>query len=72
MKCIFCQGEMKKSTAPFHIDRKGVHISFDAIPAWVCSQCGEPCFEEHDVKSMQDLATEVEEKMQKLASSILS
>ena len=42
MKCIHCEGQMKKDVAPFHIDRKGYHLSLDAVPAWVCGQCGEP------------------------------
>jgi len=23
MKCLHCEGRMKKATAPFHVDRKG-------------------------------------------------
>ena len=42
MKCIHCEGQMKKDVAPFHIDRKGYHLSLDAVLAWVCGQCGEP------------------------------
>jgi len=41
MRCMYCQGRMERGTAPFHIDRKGYHLLFDRIPAWVCSQCGE-------------------------------
>ncbi len=36
---------MKKGFAPFSADRKGYHISWDSIPTWVCTQCGEPYFE---------------------------
>jgi YgiT-type zinc finger domain-containing protein len=36
---------MQKATTPFSIDRKGYHVSWDAVPAWVCTQCGEPYFE---------------------------
>ncbi len=52
MKCAYCQGEMRRSTAPFHVDRKGYHLSLDEVPAWVCSQCGEPFFEEREVESI--------------------
>lgn len=62
MKCIYCQAEMKKGTVPFHIDRKGVHVSLDEIPAWVCPQCGETYFEEEEVNSMQALVKAVEEQ----------
>lgn len=27
---------MVRATAPFSIDRKGYHIVWEAIPAWVC------------------------------------
>ena len=56
MKCMYCQGEMKKSTVPFHIDRKGIHLSLDDVPAWVCRQCGEPYFEESEVDFLSALA----------------
>ncbi len=69
MKCLFCQGEMKKDVAPFYIDRRGVHITFDAVPAWVCMQCGEPYFEETEVEAIQDLIESVDEKSDALAKS---
>ena len=67
MKCMYCQAEMKKGTVPFHIDRKGVHVSLDEIPAWLCSQCGEAYFEEMEVDSMQALVKAVEEQTQRFA-----
>jgi len=44
---------MARSNAPFSIDRKGYHIVWEAIPAWICSQCGEPFFEAAEVESIQ-------------------
>jgi YgiT-type zinc finger domain-containing protein len=44
---------MVRATAPFSIDRKGYHIVWDAIPAWVCTQCGEPYFEAAEVEAIQ-------------------
>ena len=38
-----------------HVDRKGYHLSLDAVPAWVCAQCGEPYFEGREVDSVQRL-----------------
>ena len=67
MKCIHCKAEMKKGTAPFYIDRKGLHITLDKIPAWLCPQCGETYFEEKEVNSMQALIKTVEEQSQKFA-----
>ena len=69
MKCMYCKGEMKQSTVPFHIDRNGVHVSLDEVPAWVCSQCGEPYFEEKAVNSMQALVRAVEYQLQNFAKT---
>ena len=46
MTCIHCHGQMKRSKAPFHVDRNGYHLVLDTVPAWVCDQCGEAYFEE--------------------------
>ena len=67
MRCIHCQGEMRKGTTTFHIDRKGCHLMLDAVPAWVCEQCGESYFEEKEIDAIQDLARSVEEKAEALA-----
>ena len=39
---------MKWGMAPFHVDRKDCHLTLDAVPAWVCEQCGEAYFEEKE------------------------
>jgi YgiT-type zinc finger domain-containing protein len=57
---------MKRGTTPFHVDRKGCHILLDAVPAWVCSQCGQPYFEEKEVDAIQDLVATVEERAEAL------
>jgi YgiT-type zinc finger domain-containing protein len=69
MKCLYCQSEMKKGSVPFHIDRNGVHVTLDEVPAWVCTQCGEPYFEENEVDYVQSLVNVVEEQAQKFAGS---
>ncbi len=69
MKCVYCQAEMIKSVVPFHIDRKGIHLSLDEVPAWVCSQCGESCFEASEVDSMQALAKTIEEQTQHFSNT---
>jgi YgiT-type zinc finger domain-containing protein len=53
MKCVHCHAAMKRGTAPFEVDRHGYHLRFDAVPAWVCAQCGEPYFEEREVDRIQ-------------------
>ena len=67
MKCIHCQGEMKRGTTPLHVDRKGCHLLLDAVPAWVCTQCGEAYFEEAEVDAIQNLVESVEERADALA-----
>ncbi len=69
MKCIHCQGVMKKGTAPLHIDREGCHVTLDNVPAWVCQQCGEVYFEEQEVDTIQDLIKTLEQKAHQLALS---
>ena len=53
MECIHCKGQMEKATAPFTVDRKGYLVHWDAIPAWVCAQCGEAYFESREVDLIQ-------------------
>jgi YgiT-type zinc finger domain-containing protein len=65
MKCIHCQGKMERGTAPFHIDRKGYHLMFDSIRAWVCTQCGEAYFEEPEVEAIQDAITALDHRAEK-------
>lgn len=69
MKCMYCQGEMERGTAPFHIDRKGIHLSLDDVPAWVCKQCGEPYFEEAEVDSIQAIIQAVDQQAENLAKT---
>ena len=69
MKCTYCEGEMTRGAAPFHIDREAVHVSLDRVPAWVCPQCGEFYFEEHEVDSIQALVKVIEEQSQDFAKT---
>lgn len=60
---------MERGTAPFHIDRKGIHLSLDDVPAWVCRQCGEPYFEEAEVDSIQAIIQAVDQQAGNLAKT---
>jgi len=66
MKCIHCQGVMRRGTAPLHIDRKECHVTLDNVPAWVCNQCGEAYFEENEVNTVQELIGAIDQKSQQL------
>ncbi len=61
---------MKRATAPFHIDRKGYHLMLDAIPAWVCTQCGEAYFDEAEVEAIQQIIRTVDERTERMAGGV--
>jgi len=44
---------MVHGTAQFSVDRRGYHVHWDAIPEWICAQCGEPFFETREVEEIQ-------------------
>lgn len=69
MKCVYCQGKLKRGTAPYHIDRHGYHLVMDAVPAWVCTQCGEVYFEDGEVNSIQKVIRSLDLQTSKLAKS---
>ena len=70
MNCVHCHGRMKRSSAPFHIDRNGYHLMFDTVPAWVCNQCGEAYFEEREVNAMQRVMQGLDQEARQLVADI--
>ena len=62
MECLYCKGAMKQGSAPFSADRNGYHISWESIPAWVCTQCGEPLFEAKEVEHIQNALKKVDDE----------
>ena len=66
MKCSHCQSELKRGTATFTESRSGYVIALQDIPAWVCTQCGEPMFDTDAVSGIQDLLRAVDERIEKL------
>ena len=68
MNCIYCHRQMKHSNAPFHVDRKGYHLMFDTVPAWVCDQCGEAYFEEREVTAIQSAIKGLDQQAQQLVA----
>lgn len=69
MECLHCKGTMVRSHAPFSLDRKGYHISWDTVPAWVCTQCGEPYFEAREVELIQKAVSALERESSTLVSA---
>lgn len=66
MKCVFCRGKMKKGAIPFHIDRKGIHVTFDSVPAMVCQQCGQAMFEEAEARTIDKVIAGLDKNLKKL------
>ena len=68
MKCIHCHGDMKSATAPFHVVRHGYDLLLDAVPAWVCGQCGEVYFESREVEAIQETIRVLDQQARRLAA----
>jgi YgiT-type zinc finger domain-containing protein len=62
MECLYCKAPMRRDTASFSIDRNGYRVAWDAVPAWVCDQCGESLFETHEVELIQEALAVLDRK----------
>jgi YgiT-type zinc finger domain-containing protein len=60
---------MERGTAPFSVSRGDYQIHWNAIPAWVCTQCGEPYFEAEEVAHVQQALAAVDRESQKLKAT---
>ncbi len=69
MECSQCKGRMKRGRAPFSFERNGYHVSWDAILAWLCTQCGEPFLESREVDLIQKALTELDRQSAALSSA---
>ena len=69
MECLHCKGRLKRGTAPFTLERSGYHVTWDAVPAWVCTQCGEPLFEAPTVELMQETLASLDRQTAALVTS---
>jgi YgiT-type zinc finger domain-containing protein len=58
---------MRAGSAPFHIDRKSYHLLLDAVPVWICAQCGEVDFDETEVDAIQEAIRSLDKRTEKLA-----
>lgn len=70
MECFHCKGKMVRGNAPFSADRNGYHISWESVPAWVCTQCGEALFEENEVDHIQKALQNVDKETMALTSAV--
>ena len=69
MNYMDCQGKMENRSAPFHIDRKGYHLTLDRIPAWDCTQCGEVYLDEPKVEAIQEVLSALDHQTERMAES---
>ena len=69
VECSHCRGRMQRGVAAFSVDRRGYHVHWDAIPAWVCTQCGEPLFEAREVDLIQQALAALDRESQKLVTA---
>lgn len=69
MECFQCKGRLQRGTAPFSIDRAGYHVHWDSIPAWVCTQCGEPLFEAREVQLIQEALAALDRENAKISAT---
>ncbi|MBN1959702.1 MAG: YgiT-type zinc finger protein [Deltaproteobacteria bacterium] len=69
MKCMYCKADLKRGEAPYHIDRNGYHLLLDRVCAWVCTQCGEPLFDEEQVIEIQAVIKEMDTHIKKISTA---
>ena len=62
MECVYCKGHMEKKTEPFSIQKNGYYLHWGAIPTFICNQCGEVYFAEHEVGIIQSAIAELDRK----------
>lgn len=53
MRCLRCQGVVRKGTAPVHVDRDGYKLAWEQVPAWVCTRCAMSYFEPQEVETVR-------------------
>ena len=68
MECFHCQGTLVRRPVNYTANRKGYHLIIDDLPAWVCTQCGEPLFDEVTVDAIQKASHEVDLQLNNLPS----
>ncbi len=59
MRCLCCQGPVERSTTRLKVERGGCRLEWDAVPAWVCSRCGQTYFEPQEVERIHEAARAV-------------
>jgi len=55
MKCAQCGGKLTHQRTSYTIARSGYHLTVNDIPAWVCTQCGQPLFDDEQSATLERL-----------------
>jgi hypothetical protein len=53
MKCLYCQAPVERGTAEVRLNRNGYQLSWQSVPAWVCTRCDQPYFEPQDLEKVR-------------------
>jgi YgiT-type zinc finger domain-containing protein len=53
MKCLFCQAPVERGTKEVHVSRNGYRLSWQNLPAWVCTRCNHAYFEPREVEMVK-------------------
>ena len=69
-ECMHCRGDLKRGTAPFSVDRDKYHVVWNALPAWICTQCGEPYFEPAIVTAIEESLRNIDRANADIAAAI--
>ena len=62
MRCLSCHGPVLKSTAPVTIAQAGYRLTWDSVPAWVCTLCGFSYFEPREVERIRSTVQALREQ----------
>ena len=57
MKCLYCQAPVTKGTTQVRVNRNGYHLTWQAVPAWVCTRCEQAYFEPQEVDMVRQAVT---------------
>jgi hypothetical protein len=57
MKCLYCQAPVERGSAEVRLHRNGYQLSWQSVPAWVCTRCDQPYFEPGEVEMVRCAVT---------------
>ncbi len=67
VRCTQCQRQMEWSTAPFQVHGCGYRLMLDAVPAWICTVCGDMYFADSQVDAIREVIRALDSRTSELA-----